>query len=436
MTRRRPPRLAPVRPARRRRAQPRPRPARPDRRLSARVDRRAALRASGALYETYNKGLSILPTAELPWYRVTWDRIRAEHEGETFDEHADLVDELLERIRPTARCRRPTSSRARRSTGTGGRPTRSGPSSRRSPRRASSASPGATATAASTTSSSGSSRRTCSPSAGPTHEQFRHKLLSRYRAHGLLGASRAGRALARDSGAPCRRRTDAGLAGPRGAPRGARGRALIVPVDGRGRPRRSRYVLGRRSCRSSTQARAGGRAPASRPADRRPASRSSRPLDPLVWDRDFLRIAATTSTTSGRSTSRPPSVAGATTSCRSCSATGWSAGSSRGSSARPARSGSSDAWWEDGLRPAGGARASSRRSPTRSMPIGRSGASARRRLAAVGPASGARSWRSAAAAARAVSEWTTTAPWSLAGRLAIDQAPQLPALSRARTRNS
>jgi uncharacterized protein YcaQ len=51
------------------------------------------------LFEAYNKGLSLLPTAELPWYRLTWDRARAEHEGGAFDEHAPLVEELLERIR-------------------------------------------------------------------------------------------------------------------------------------------------------------------------------------------------------------------------------------------------------------------------------------------------------------------------------------------------
>jgi uncharacterized protein YcaQ len=51
------------------------------------------------LYETYNKGLSIVPTAELPWYRITWDQNRDEHEGATFDVHAPLVAELLERIR-------------------------------------------------------------------------------------------------------------------------------------------------------------------------------------------------------------------------------------------------------------------------------------------------------------------------------------------------
>lgn len=51
------------------------------------------------LYETYNKMLSLVPTAELPWYRLAWDRQRAAHEGGTFDEHAPLVEELLARIR-------------------------------------------------------------------------------------------------------------------------------------------------------------------------------------------------------------------------------------------------------------------------------------------------------------------------------------------------
>ncbi len=53
------------------------------------------------LYETYNKGLSIVPMAELPLYRETWDRSRTRHEGATFDEHAPLVDEILTRIRET-----------------------------------------------------------------------------------------------------------------------------------------------------------------------------------------------------------------------------------------------------------------------------------------------------------------------------------------------
>jgi uncharacterized protein len=51
------------------------------------------------LFEAYNKGLSILPTSELPFHRITWDRHAIAHEGGAFDEHAPLVEELLDRIR-------------------------------------------------------------------------------------------------------------------------------------------------------------------------------------------------------------------------------------------------------------------------------------------------------------------------------------------------
>jgi uncharacterized protein YcaQ len=51
------------------------------------------------LFEAYNKGLSLLPSSEMPWYRLTWDRARRRHEGGTFDEYAPLVEELLDRIR-------------------------------------------------------------------------------------------------------------------------------------------------------------------------------------------------------------------------------------------------------------------------------------------------------------------------------------------------
>jgi uncharacterized protein len=59
----------------------------------------AYLYESRVFYETYNKGLSIVPTAELPFFRVTWDLNRVEHDGAAFQEHAALVEELLERIR-------------------------------------------------------------------------------------------------------------------------------------------------------------------------------------------------------------------------------------------------------------------------------------------------------------------------------------------------
>jgi uncharacterized protein YcaQ len=51
------------------------------------------------LFEAYNKGLSLLPTDELPWYRMTWDRKRERHERGTFGTHAALVEKILGRIR-------------------------------------------------------------------------------------------------------------------------------------------------------------------------------------------------------------------------------------------------------------------------------------------------------------------------------------------------
>jgi len=51
------------------------------------------------LYETYNKSLNIVPVSELPLYRWTWDRARERHDDGTFDAHAPLVEELLGRIR-------------------------------------------------------------------------------------------------------------------------------------------------------------------------------------------------------------------------------------------------------------------------------------------------------------------------------------------------
>ena len=59
----------------------------------------ALLYRDRVLYETYNKMLSIVPTAELPWYRITWDVNHAAHLGGAFDDHAPLVEELLGRIR-------------------------------------------------------------------------------------------------------------------------------------------------------------------------------------------------------------------------------------------------------------------------------------------------------------------------------------------------
>jgi uncharacterized protein YcaQ len=142
-----------------------------------------------SLVEIYNKGLSLVPTAELTWYRISWDRARRRHDGGAFDEHAPVVEELLDRIRTTGPMSstdiapqaaidwywRPTNQvrallEALAESGILGLARRDG------------------------------SRRVYDlverlfPAeilhrVVPPREAFRHKLLSRYRAHGLLGRS-------------------------------------------------------------------------------------------------------------------------------------------------------------------------------------------------------------------------------------------------------
>ena len=51
-----------------------------------------------ALFETYNKGLSLLPTAELPWFRISWDRHEAEHRLGAFSRYRDTVAHILAEI--------------------------------------------------------------------------------------------------------------------------------------------------------------------------------------------------------------------------------------------------------------------------------------------------------------------------------------------------
>src|SRR5258707_345581 len=51
------------------------------------------------LFEAYNKGLSLLPTSELPWYRVSWQLSAARHEPGILAENAEVATRILERIR-------------------------------------------------------------------------------------------------------------------------------------------------------------------------------------------------------------------------------------------------------------------------------------------------------------------------------------------------
>ena len=51
------------------------------------------------LFETLNKMLCLLPTAELPWHRYSWDRVSQYHDRETFPKHRDAVRAIVETIR-------------------------------------------------------------------------------------------------------------------------------------------------------------------------------------------------------------------------------------------------------------------------------------------------------------------------------------------------
>src|SRR4051794_7716221 len=247
-----------------------------------------------ALYETYNKGLSLVPTAELPWYRVAWDRSRLRHEGGAFDEHAPLVEELMTRIRDGG----PLSSvdvEPRAAIDWYWRPTNQ---------------VRAILEALAEAGILGLSRREGNRRVydlverlfpaeilahrPPVRDQFRHKLLSRYRAHGLLGLT--GTAELWLGTSP---RLAIGLEG--GLPLKTAGRRVLqaelieagelVGVDVEG-VRGTRYVVADdlqflEQAERELLAEAAG-APAM-PGGSMPGAAFIAPLDPLAWDRDLMR---------------------------------------------------------------------------------------------------------------------------------------------------
>jgi uncharacterized protein len=266
------------------------------------------------LYETYNKGLSLVPTAELPWYRVTWDSSRQRHDDAAFGEHAPLVEELLERIRREG----PLSSTdfaPRASIDWYWRPTNQvrailealaeagilGLARREGNRRVYDL-------AERLFSEELLARRE------PERDQRRHKLLSRYRAHGLLG--RAGSAELWLGTAPGKATVGTNGDGPIRSQLLAEllesGELSPVTVDG---VRGERFVVTgelpilaaaeRETAAESTEAAAESaeadgleagteRATASirwvgRAGGADPGVAFLAPLDPYVWDRQFLR---------------------------------------------------------------------------------------------------------------------------------------------------
>ena len=242
-----------------------------------------------ALYETYNKGLSLVPTADLPWYRVNWDRARRRHEGGAFDEHAPLVEELLGRIRDGGSMSS-TDVEPRAAIDWYWRPTNQ---------------VRALLEALGEAGILGLARRDRNrryydlverlfpadllDRRAPVRDAFRHKLRSRYRAHGLLGTS--GSAELWLGSAP---QMAIGLEGD--LPLGAagrkelhaelidRGELLPVAVEG---VRGVRYIPAEdESLLDQAEREISLGEP---PAGSRPGVALIGALDPLAWDRDLLR---------------------------------------------------------------------------------------------------------------------------------------------------
>ena len=236
------------------------------------------------LFEALNKGLSILPTRELPWYRHTWDRHAERHGEGIFVEYADEVDAVLARIRaegplssidferrhvidwywgPTSRVRAVLEALAE--AGVLGLARREG--NRRYYDLVERLHPADLL-----------ARRV------PESEQVRHRLLSRFRGHGLLAAT--GGAELWGGTVP---RT------PEGRADGRRRVELVGELVDRGELTPVR-VEGVRQVRHVVTDELPVLAQAEReirtalgPGGAQPGVAFVAPLDPLAWDRDLLR---------------------------------------------------------------------------------------------------------------------------------------------------
>jgi uncharacterized protein YcaQ len=231
-----------------------------------------------ALYETYNKGLSLVPTAELPWYRIGWDLNRARHADTTFKEHAKLVQELLDRIQrdgPLAS----TDVAAREAIDWFWRPTNQ---------------VRAILEALALAGVLGLARRDGNRrvydlaerlfpadllgSHFTQDEQRRHKMLSRYRAHGLLGLGGGQAEVWLGTGATTQERN------LRRAELVASGAILPVQVEGL---RAQRYIPSSDvEFLDAAEREAAARAS---PGGVPPQVAFLAPLDPLMWDRRLVR---------------------------------------------------------------------------------------------------------------------------------------------------
>jgi uncharacterized protein len=236
------------------------------------------------LFETYNKGLSLLPTSGLPWHRYSWARFVEIHAADAFVRHRETIDHVLERIGEEG----PLSSLAFEKRGT--IDWYWGPTSEVRAALEALSEAGVISLAR----REGNRRfydlteRLYPPELlavrPEPREQRRHMLLSRYRAHGLLGEG--GQAELWYGVRPARRKaTD-----PPGTISRAdlldelieRGALVPVSVEGiRGR----RHVIADEVALLHESIHATDR----QAGLARPSVAFLAPLDPLVWDRDLLR---------------------------------------------------------------------------------------------------------------------------------------------------
>jgi uncharacterized protein YcaQ len=248
------------------------------------------------LFEAINKGLSILPTRELPWYRHTWDRHALLHDDGIFAEHPEAVERVLQRIRaegplssldferehaidwywgPTSRVRAVLEALGE--AGVLGLARRDG--NRRYYDLMERLQPA-----------------DLLDQRVPEAEQVRHRLLSRYRGHGLLGSTGTGELW--NATAPARAGTGSFPGHSREemlADLVERGELTPVRVDG---VRGPRYLVtdelpllaqAEREVGAQGEGEAGARAGSDGPGGTPPAVTFLAPLDPLAWDRDLLR---------------------------------------------------------------------------------------------------------------------------------------------------
>ena len=233
------------------------------------------------LFEAYNKALNLLPTRELPYYRISWDRSAAGRAGQVIAEQPALAEKLLAEI-------------------TANGPKCSGDFEQEGaidwwwgPTLAVRAVLDALTVAGRLNLARREGNRRfydlterlypadLLATRIPEREQLRHKLLSRYRGHGLLGSMGSGELWPGTDSAAVRAELRAELLD--------RGEIVQIAVDGIRGPR---FIIGDelpilaqagRECAAAETAGA-----SERPGDGPIGCSFIAPLDPLMWDRKVL----------------------------------------------------------------------------------------------------------------------------------------------------